>query len=308
MNTQQLDTGNSHTDSALFMLRREQFNMPVVARFTIEGEPVSKARARFTNRGSKSRAYTPEKVRTAEARVAWAFKAAAKPGYQPLDGDRFGVFAIFFNGTRQRRDVDNMLKLILDGLNGVAWVDDNQVLEVSGRKSYAPNRTEARTEVIVYWAGPDDAPTQKCEYCGSDFRTYESWTNSDKPRRFCSQDCHYASRRAARERECKHCGKTFEAHGPERETRYCSLECRRADGHVTIPCKICGTEFDQFRSWAESRPYCSSECVAENARRRARENRKRRRPGTCLICGDGTSRKEYVRCNACKVAGKAVPA
>jgi Holliday junction resolvase RusA-like endonuclease len=47
-----------------------------------------------------------------------------------------------------------MLKLVLDGLNKVAWADDVQVTEVSARKALAlPG--QARTEVAVYRPGPD---------------------------------------------------------------------------------------------------------------------------------------------------------
>jgi len=36
----------------------------------------------------------------------------------------------------QRPDVDNLIKTVLDGLNGIAWNDDAQVVEVSGRKAW----------------------------------------------------------------------------------------------------------------------------------------------------------------------------
>ncbi len=34
-------------------------------------------------------------------------------------------------------DIDNVIKAILDGLNGVAYHDDNQVVYVDGEKFYA---------------------------------------------------------------------------------------------------------------------------------------------------------------------------
>ena len=36
----------------------------------------------------------------------------------------------------QRPDVDNLIKTVLDGLNGIAWKDDAQVIEVTGRKEW----------------------------------------------------------------------------------------------------------------------------------------------------------------------------
>lgn len=37
----------------------------------------------------------------------------------------------------QRPDVDNLIKTVLDGLNKIAWNDDAQVVEVSGRKAWS---------------------------------------------------------------------------------------------------------------------------------------------------------------------------
>ena len=46
-------------------------------------------------------------------------------------------------------DIDNLLKTVLDGLNGVAFRDDAQVCEVVASKRYAPAaRTWVRLEVI----------------------------------------------------------------------------------------------------------------------------------------------------------------
>ena len=132
----------------------------LIASFTVDGEPVSKSRARFTKRGSKTFAYTPEKTKAGEERVAWTYRSLAKG--VPSDPEiAYRVEMHFFNGTRQRRDVDNMVKLILDGLNGVAWVDDNQVTQIEARKSYV-TKAEARTEVRLYKVGSLNPPKRKC--------------------------------------------------------------------------------------------------------------------------------------------------
>lgn len=268
--------------------------------FTIPGEPVSKARARFTGYGGKVRAYTPTKTLDGEKSVAAAFRAAGGR----FESDRevtFEVAATFHNGTRQRRDVDNMLKLILDGLNGVAWVDDTQVMNIAGRKCFV-ERADARTEVALRPIGRMDRITKACEWCEVEFTTYPSL----KGQRFCSRECRTESRRVARARTCERCGVEFLAHGPSRATRFCSRGCADREGRIDIPCGVCGTSFIQFQSWAnQGRIYCSTECSAENARARSRERRSKKFPGTCAICGSGTTRKEYVRCNPCKLAGKA---
>jgi len=114
-----------------------------VARFTVNGEPAAKERPRVTARGT----YTPDRTQAAEQVIGWMFRQAA-PRHQPGPATEYGVTALFLCGTRRRRDVDNMLKLVLDGLNGIAWLDDAQVTEVSARKVTCA--AEARTEVTVY--------------------------------------------------------------------------------------------------------------------------------------------------------------
>lgn len=39
--------------------------------------------------------------------------------------------------TCQEAGYDNIIKIICDGLNGIAWKDDAQVVEVSATKTYA---------------------------------------------------------------------------------------------------------------------------------------------------------------------------
>ena len=86
----------------------------LVAEFEVPGEPVSKARARFSRQNGKTVAYTPERTKTGEQRIAIAYRAAG--GRRCRDTETaFAVHADFLNGTMQRRDVDNMLKLVLDG-------------------------------------------------------------------------------------------------------------------------------------------------------------------------------------------------
>lgn len=270
----------------------------VTAHFTVPGEPVSKARARFTHRGSKTFAFTPEKTRAAETAVAAAYRAAGGK-LDPDVGATYGVKAIFSNGTRQRRDIDNMLKLILDGLNRVAWQDDNQVVEVSARKHYTPTRSDAKTEVWVYRVDSERAKTAVCEECSKVYATYDSWVAAG--RRFCSRDCSSAESRRARQRTCVTCGVEFLAGNRRAAALYCSRQCHSADGRLKVSCDECGQSFERQRCHVKVRNYCSGPCVAAAHRRSARS----RPAGTCESCGGPVTKKQYKRCRACRQANPA---
>jgi len=110
--------------------------------FVIPGEPVSKERPRFTSTG---RTYTPAKTRDAEKRIAELF-------IRETDGTCFESFVelkiVLWLGTKRRKDADNMAKLIQDALNGLAFIDDNQVFELTVSKKYT-TPVRARAEVTV---------------------------------------------------------------------------------------------------------------------------------------------------------------
>jgi Holliday junction resolvase RusA-like endonuclease/endogenous inhibitor of DNA gyrase (YacG/DUF329 family) len=248
-------------------LHREWADPEVVAHFTVVGEPQSKARARASFKNGKATAYTPRQTRAAEQEIAWRFRAAGGRG---PDGDStFGVFAAFFCGTRQRRDVDNMLKLILDGLNKIAWRDDSQVTEVSGRLVRGLPKDDARSEVIIYktvtsLTGGLTA-TKPCEICGTAIRIYGSTAKI----RFCSPQCAGKAKRVHQEAVCPGCGESFLTRGARRV--YCSRECDKAARTVTTRCNQCDVEIITPRSW--TRKFCSPQCTGEWRRGRKREDR-----------------------------------
>jgi Holliday junction resolvase RusA-like endonuclease len=96
--------------------------------FTVEGEPVAKERPRtVTNAYGETRTITPAKTRDHEAAIAWTFKAKY-PGWEPST-DAVSVHVAFRTGSKSK-DVDNMLKTVLDALNGVVYVDDRQVVQI----------------------------------------------------------------------------------------------------------------------------------------------------------------------------------
>jgi Holliday junction resolvase RusA-like endonuclease len=266
----------------------------------VQGEPISKARARFTKRGSKVVSYTPQKTLDGEAAIAHAFREVISDHEKDAEAT-YAVHAHFINGTRQRRDVDNMVKLILDGLNDVAWPDDNQVTEIAARKSWA-TKAEARTEVVIYRIGQMNRPTQACLYCSEPFLMYDSWRDSPTGKKYCSPKCCYAHRVAKKERTCEQCAKGFQAWGESHETKYCSKECNYAAKRVDIPCAHCGEVFNIQRCHGKKPSFCSTECRATATK----ERRSKYFPGTCTHCGGGTTRKEYTRCQPCKTSQEGV--
>jgi Holliday junction resolvase RusA-like endonuclease len=227
----------------------------LIASFVVQGEPVSKSRARFTKRGSKMVSYTPQKTLDGEKAIAAAYLTETKQ--LALDAEAtYAVHAHFINGTRQRRDVDNMVKLILDGLNNVAWPDDNQVTEIAARKSWA-TKAEARTEVTIYRIGSMNRPSKKCIQCGTEMLMYASTTK----RSYCSKECMSAKLAETRVCVCKQCGIEFDSGKQARKPLYCSMECKSLDMTSEVKCKHCGSIFRRPQCYSiVSKHFCSTEC------------------------------------------------
>ena len=119
-------------------------------RIIVDGEPVPQARPRVTRYG----AYDPPKCKAYKEQVALTAKVAMR-GLLPAQGAiecRVKVFRRIpkswsraKSGAAQRGeilpttkpDTDNYLKGIMDGLKGVTWVDDSQVVRIVCEKAYS---------------------------------------------------------------------------------------------------------------------------------------------------------------------------
>jgi Holliday junction resolvase RusA-like endonuclease len=284
--------------SLCFALQREMLDVEVVCRFTVLGEPVSKQRPRFAK--SRGRVYTPGGTKAAETKVGWAFRAAAPAAYD-LTAGSFGVYLGFFCEKGQRRDVDNMTKLVLDGLNGVAWNDDSQVSEISAKLSRFDD--DPRTEVVVYRTITKSHPEGICVRCGSTFPLYKS----SRGRKYCSKDCQHPPV----EINCQSCGESFRVKPSKKNMGvvHCSEECQRASQQsnlVRLTCGHCGKAYELRPSEFKRRgaKFCSTECQAAAWAARASKASK----GACAHCGGPTSKKTYTRCRACALSSKNTPA
>jgi Holliday junction resolvase RusA-like endonuclease len=142
----------------------------------VVSEPVAKARPRVAVRNGRAHAYTPTKTANAEWRIRAAFLERF-PGHRPLTGPlelsvvaRIKMPASMPKKQRDtalpvtRPDCDNYLKTVLDALNGVAFVDDSQVVSVCLDKRYAgglpPSWEIHITELVLAMAQPAATPQE----------------------------------------------------------------------------------------------------------------------------------------------------
>lgn len=128
-------------------------------KFTYYGDAVGKGRPRYSKRGDYVHTYTPKKTKDFEDAVRFEFIASncePMPVYDrevALKADiRVGVAipksypkkrqALCRDGViapSKKPDIDNILKSIFDALNGYAFCDDVQIVQVTAEKFYVEN-------------------------------------------------------------------------------------------------------------------------------------------------------------------------
>lgn len=114
-------------------------------KFTIPGEPTGKARPRVTKWG----AHTPEKTVLYENLVKTCYDGPLFEGQLEMRVTAFYgipkstakkyIDSMLMGGIRptKKPDADNVLKIICDALNKVAYYDDKQVVEAHVSKRYS---------------------------------------------------------------------------------------------------------------------------------------------------------------------------
>jgi len=125
----------------------------IVLSCIIPGQPVPKGRPRafIVGKGSRrfARFYTPAKTVDAEKALAEQVMLCTGGRALPIQNS-VRVMLTFRSGRRPGRgaDLDNLVKLVLDALNGVIWSDDRQVVELHAiaRPAEGAPCTELRVE------------------------------------------------------------------------------------------------------------------------------------------------------------------
>jgi Holliday junction resolvase RusA-like endonuclease len=123
--------------------------------FIVPGQPQGKGRPRVGKVGGHARMFTPEKTVAYEGLIALAAQQAMQgraliTGAVSVELDIRCQVPESWSKTKKAQaltgavmpttkpDIDNVEKAVFDGLNGVAWKDDVQVVQVTKRKRYAP--------------------------------------------------------------------------------------------------------------------------------------------------------------------------
>lgn len=121
--------------------------------FTIPGQPKGKQRPRITVQGNFAHAYTPKETASYENYVRVMYQINKDKVFLEgaIKAEITAYFPIPKSTSKKNRalmlagivkytkkiDCDNLAKIILDSLNGIAYKDDAQVSELSVKKLYA---------------------------------------------------------------------------------------------------------------------------------------------------------------------------
>lgn len=124
-------------------------------RIEVYGQPQGKQRARVCMRGSFAKAYTPETTASYENLINLSYIQALNGAPSPYWDKpvRIRIQAIYqipksFSKKRTaaaldglirpqvKPDIDNVVKIVCDALNKIAYKDDTQVVEIAACKLY----------------------------------------------------------------------------------------------------------------------------------------------------------------------------
>lgn len=116
----------------------------------VHGRPKGKARPRF----ARGHTYTPRETVEYERAIATSYMEHGGHLYDGACTVKItAYFSIPKSWTKAKKleviskamqpqtkpDIDNIIKVVMDGLNGVAYHDDKQVVMVSAEKRYSQN-------------------------------------------------------------------------------------------------------------------------------------------------------------------------
>lgn len=137
-------------------------------KFVVIGNIVGKSRPRFTRIGGYVRTYTPKKTHDYESLIKESYTGKKYEGALKIGINAY--FKIPVSYTKKKKielpgkvymmkpDIDNIAKSVLDGLNGTAWSDDTQVVEMNITKHYATDDVE---KLVITIEGLDEENNER---------------------------------------------------------------------------------------------------------------------------------------------------
>lgn len=140
-----------------------------IVQLTILGEPCGKQRPRYSSYGGFVRTYTPQKTINYESLIAHEYNEkygklmfdrnvpirATIVAYFGLNKGDFGKKGLNKSGREKMEmvysmnniDIDNIVKVVLDALNSICFVDDRQVVKIVASKRWTTNTP--KVEVLL---------------------------------------------------------------------------------------------------------------------------------------------------------------
>ena len=134
-------------------------------KFEVLGNPQGKGRAKVTTRGAYAHAYTPLKTEMYENLIKMSYINAygnrpmftdgqllllTVKAYMPIPKStpqkRIALWRLEQTYCSKKPDMDNIIKVVCDALNGTAYTDDRAVVRLSASKVYSD---VPRLEIIV---------------------------------------------------------------------------------------------------------------------------------------------------------------
>ncbi len=118
--------------------------------FIVKGKPVGKQRPRFTKLGH---CYTPKETKDYENCIKRAYIIASNNF--KFEKDVQIIVRVYYlkaksnksNYVNIKPDLDNVIKVVLDALNGIAYADDKQVINIQGMKVWTDIEPFVEVEV-----------------------------------------------------------------------------------------------------------------------------------------------------------------
>lgn len=138
---------NGIYENPIFFMDNKNF-----CNFEVDGNPRGKQRPRVVTRGGFARAYTPKETVDYENSIRRSYKymTGNRLFNSAIEADIIAEFAIPKSARKRdipkmlkneipylsKPDCDNIGKVVLDGLNNIAYSDDSHVINLNAKKKY----------------------------------------------------------------------------------------------------------------------------------------------------------------------------